>query len=348
MSTILGRPITMGGSGKLPDIFGDGSDGDLVIKAGETVTLEVPVPHQSVIEKNYASITIEAGGTLTTADYNAGLVLRCQGDCTIHGTIDQSGKAPKTNPASAYPYPEELVCGKGGDGGKGGNGYENRNTGGSGGAAMSARPYGGGYGAGGGGGGSDSSSLNGGDGGSSNNINLETPDLELFAGGALGSSGNGGNGQNGGGGAGAGAGRDTSGAGPGGTGAGAQGGNYQNRGSGAGGGAGNTGGGVMLLFVGGNFTLDGSIDCSGKAGGNGGMGYYWGSGGGGGGGGGGSIYIEHNGPQTITGNLNVSGGTGGNGGVSANPLESWVNGSPGAAGTVGTTTIKQYEKGMTA
>ena len=103
MSTILGRPITMGGGGKLPDIFGDGSDGDLVIKAGETVTLEGPVPHQSVIEKNYTSITIEAGGTLTTADYNAGLVLRCQGDCTIHGTIDQSGKAPKTNPDSTYP-----------------------------------------------------------------------------------------------------------------------------------------------------------------------------------------------------------------------------------------------------
>lgn len=345
MSTIYGRPLFIGGGNpKVPEIFGTGADGDLYIAAGETVTLPVPVPHQSVVEMNYTSITIEAGGILTTADYNAGLVLRCQGDCTIHGTIDQSGKAPKTNPNSTYPYPAELQCGDGGNGGKGGGGNRDY-TGGPGGTAMSARPYGGGYGAGGGGGGCGASSLNGGDGGGSNNINLETPDLELFAGGAPGSSGNGGNGQNGGGGAGAGYHNgDPNGAGPGGTGAGAQGGNYPYKDSGAGGGAGNTGGGVVLLFVGGNFTLDGVIDCSGKAGGNGGRGYYWGSGGGGGGGGGGSIYIEHIGAKTITGNLNISGGTGGNGGVSANPSESWVNGSPGTAGGIGTATVKQYEE----
>lgn len=345
MSTIYGRPLFIGSAKpKVPEIFGTGADGDLYIPAGETVTLPVAVPHQSVVEMNYASITIEAGGTLTTSDPNAGLVLRCQGDCTIHGTIDQSGKAPKTNPDSTYPYPEELVCGKGGDGGKGGNGYENRNTGGSGGAAMSARPYGGGYGGGGGGGGRNSTSDRGGSGGSSNTINLKTPDSELFLGGNATASGDGFPGKNGGGGSGSGYHSKGEVSGYGGTGAGGQGGNPVNSSAGAGGGAGNTGGGVLLLYVGGNFYADGRIDCSGKAGGTGGNARSYGSGGGGGGGGGGSIYILHKGTQIVTGSLTVSGGAGGSGGVTKSPDGSYAHGSPGAAGGIGTATVKQYEE----
>lgn len=346
MSTILGRPITMGGSGKLPDIFGDGSDGDLVIKAGETVTLPVPVPHQSVIEKNYASITIEAGGTLTTADYNAGLVLRCQGDCTIHGTIDQSGKAPKTNPDSTYQYPEELACGKGGDGGHGTDPQASGGPGnaGNGGSGMAARAYGGGYGGGGGGGKSVAGATVGGDGGSADGITVDIDDSLLFVGGIGGSTtSSGGNsgtpGSNGGGGGGSSV--KSARGGNGGTGAGNNGESISTDtnvgGSGGGGGAGNTGGGVLMLYIGGNLSLDGSILCNGLDGGNGGRGAdaKSGTGGGGGGGGGGSVYIVFNGTQTITGNLNVNGGASG-------------SGSPGEAGAIGTTTIKQYEKGMTA
>lgn len=350
MSTILGKPITLGGGGKLPDIFGDGSDGDLVIKAGETVTLEVPVPHQSVIEKNYASITIEAGGTLTTADYNAGLVLRCQGNCTIHGTIDQSGKAPKTNPDSTYQYPEELACG---DGGAGGNGRGFTNTA----VPMPGRPYGGGYGAGGMGGSfvtyddddGNWRNVKSGEGGSTNAITLDT--VNMFVGGAGGNPA--GPGTNGGGGGGWPNLGGDGGSGPGGAGeSGTGSGSSSNYGTG-GGGAGNIGGGVLLLYVGGNVSIDGNILCNGLVGGNGGgaksstgINKCACGGAGGGGGGGGSIYIVHNGTQTVTGNLNVNGGVGGSAGPS-DGTTLWYS-TAGDAGAIGTTTIKQYEKGMTA
>ena len=128
-----------------PSLFGDGSDGDFYLAAGETHIETVTVPNQSVVEKNYKSLTIEAGALYQCSDCNAGLVIRVKGDCTIHGTIDQSGKAPKTNPNNTYPYPEELVCGDGGDGGDGGHYGSRHETAGPGGVGMPARAYGGGY-----------------------------------------------------------------------------------------------------------------------------------------------------------------------------------------------------------
>lgn len=335
MGIIYGKPITLGGDGPLPDIFGTGEDGDLVITSGQTVTLDVPVPHQSVVEKNYKSITIEAGGTLVCSDYNAGLVLRCQGDCNISGTIDQSGKAPKTNPDSTYQYPDELVCGDGGDGGSNTSIAEYPVAGGKG---MPGRKYGGGISGGGAGGWNQLSSnrVLPGPGGNADEITIDTPDDQMFLGGASvsGSSSPGLQGTNGGGGSGCGGSDegDRYPSGAGGTGAGANGASGQiiyYGGPGPGGGAGNYGGGVVLIYVGGNFELSGAINCNGLNGGQPGVnsGRYAASGGGGGGG---SIYIVHKGTQTVTGNLEVNGGTGGN------------------AGGIGTTTIKQYEKGMTA
>ena len=334
MSTIYGRPLFIGSaSPKVPEIFGTGADGDLYIAAGETVTLPVPVPHQSVVEMNYTSITIEAGGTLTTSDPNAGLVLRCQGDCTIHGTIDQSGKAPKTNPDSTYQYPEELQCGDGGAGGNGGIFSTQQDSFGTGGAGMSKRPYGGGYSGGGGGGGGNTSSYKGKPGGSADEITVDTEDSLMFYG-ATGEAG-----QNGGGGCGgynAGSGV-SGGSGPGGAGMSAP----NGQGGGAGG-AGNIGGGVTLLYVGGTVMIDGSIDCSGKSGGNGGSAAYGSGGGSGGGAGGGAVYILHMGTQTITGSLDVSGGNPGSVGASGGPSNIFHSGSPGTAGGIGTATVKQY------
>lgn len=97
--------------------FGDGSDGPLYIRAGQTVVLPVAVPDQSIVQKNYTNVTIEYGGTLKCSAPNAGLILRVQGDCNILGTIDQRAMAPVTNPNNLYSYPPELRCGRGGDGG---------------------------------------------------------------------------------------------------------------------------------------------------------------------------------------------------------------------------------------
>lgn len=133
------------GASTVPSIFGNGSDGDAVITG--TITLPVPVPHQSIVEKQYKSLTINAGAILKAAAHNAGLIIRVQGDCTIHGTIDQSGLAPKTNTGNNYAYPAQLVSGNGGNGGNGG-GDTDRKIPGAGGTGMLKRPYGGGYGAG--------------------------------------------------------------------------------------------------------------------------------------------------------------------------------------------------------
>lgn len=345
MAKIYGRAIAVSG-GAVPSIFGDGSDGDLIVRNGETKTLEVPVPHQSVVEMQYNSILIEAGGTLTCAEPNAGLVLRCKGDCTIQGTIDQSCKAPKTNPNNNYDYPAELQCGDGGNGGNVG-----AQSSGSphitiyGGTGMTARKYGGGYSGGGAGG---VGYRYGGEGGDANGITVEVE--TIFQGGAGSSNVNaaGSPGSYGGGGGGGISSEGNSGSrrrgGNGGTGPGTSGESVNTSsgtpGGGGGGGAGNVGGGVLLLYVGGALELEGSLLCNGGQGGNGGSGGYGASsnsGSGGGGAGGGAIYIVHNAPTiTNTASLQVNGGAAGSGKESA------------TAGTIGSITIKQYEKGMTA
>ena len=338
-----------GGSSRVPDIFGDGSDGELIVRSGQNLILPVPVPDQSIIEKNYSSILIEAGGTLSCASRNAGLILRCQGDCTIQGTIDQSLKSPKTNPNNNYQYPPELICGDGGDGGS----SSTNSYGGIGGRGMTGRPYGGGWSGGGAGysGGHYSSggaAMYGGHGGSVDNLTVDVPDNQLFVGGNGGGSdpiSRGGDGLNGGGGGGGGArgGGSYAGGGRGASGAGSKGGDGRkatNASGGPGGGAGNIGGGVLLLYVGGDLLLEGTIDCHGGNGGDGGGEdpgslVSNGQGMGAGGAGGGAIYIEYFNEIANTANIKVNGGKAG----ASNRH------SPGAvptAGTAGTVTIKKY------
>mgnify|MGYP000914508442 CR=1 FL=1 len=342
--------IRIGGGGNwTPSIFGDGSDGDLVVTG--TTSLPVTVPHQSIVEKQYKSLTINAGATLKCASWNAGLILRVKGDCTIHGTIDQSGKAPKTNPGNNYPYPSQLVCGDGGDGGYGAGGLSNT-AGGFRGVGMAARTYGGGYGGGGGGGAGISGGV-GGDGGSTSTLYIGIGDDFVGGVGGTDSSTSGGNGNYGGGGGGTFQYRGGDG-GPGGNSSGGTGGNGLNNhhvdpddtGYGAGGGgAGNRGGGVVLLFIGGVLAIDGEIRCNGSNGGHGGDGGY-GSGGGGGGGGGGAIYICHRLTYTNTGLLQVNGGTGGPAGSVLKDSSDSHSGSSGSSGHVGSITVVQWTKDM--
>ncbi|MEG0944454.1 MAG: hypothetical protein RSD07_06700 [Angelakisella sp.] len=318
--------------------FGDGSDGALHIKAGQTVTLPVTVPYQSVVEKNYTSVYIEAGGVLTTSAPNAGLVLRVQGACTINGTIDQSLKGGLPSVYNTFSYPPELRCGAGGDGGAGSGGYYYGGYG-VGGIGMPAVKFGGGYGAGGGGGagaheGSDGegSVFPAGKGGDSNTITLSTPIPSLFLGGQPEKEGV----YGGGGGA----------SGPiGGTGPGGHGNKYYYEDDGGSGGAGNMGGGVVVIYCGGHCTIGGTILAKGGNGGNGGMGYGGagrttsGAGGGGGGGGGGAIYVCYKNTISNTGNFDVSGGNGGSAGTTytSNPRAA----SNGSNGGVGSVTIKK-------
>lgn len=328
------------GASTVLSIFGNGSDGDAVISG--TVTLPVPVPHQSIVEKQYKSLTINAGAILKAAAHNAGLIIRVQGDCTIHGTIDQSGLAPKTNVGNNYAYPSQLVCGNGGNGGRGGS-YASGGTYGAGGVAMLKRSYGGGYGAGGGGG--NGYGFTGGAGGSSTGITVDVSNIFLGGAGSAGYAADGTPPAAGTYGGGGGSGGTTAGL-AGASGAGSDGVSSTDNSKqiGGSGGAGNYGGGVILLYVGGNLLIDGSIKCNGGAGGAGGRavsssGTYVGcAGGGAGGGGGGAIYIMYKGSYTNTGILQVNGGAAGAKGLGQGADYN----TAGTAGGVGSITAIQY------
>lgn len=324
-------------------IFGNGGDGVLHVTAGQTETLPVAVPYQTIVEKNYESITIDAGGVLTCAANNAGLILRCRGNCVINGTIDQARKSPMPNPNNTYQYPAELACGAGGAGGRGSN---VGGDGGTGGAGMAAMKYGGGW-SGGAGGGPDEDGDDGANGGAVSGITVATPSNTLFQGGTGGTDGrNPTAGVNGGGGGGGSATYSSHDGGYGGSGAGGRGGGGDSDGGGGGGGAGNYGGGVLLLYVNGTVTINGAIDCSGGTGGAGGTGgsvgnsTRIGNGGGGGGAGGGAIYIMHAGSYQNLGLLNVNGGSGGAPGSGGSYAA-----TAGVAGGLGSITVKQYAGG---
>ncbi|MEG1207207.1 MAG: hypothetical protein RSD74_12290 [Angelakisella sp.] len=335
------------------EYFGDGSDGALYIAAGQTVVLPVPVPYQSVVEMNYTTVTIEAGGVLKCAAPNAGLILRVQGACTVRGTIDQSAKAPLTNPNNTFAYPPELRCGNGGNGGSGGI----KNSTGKGGTGQLGRPYGGGYSGGGiGGSGRDAVAASG-NGGSVDTLTVAVPISDLFKGSpspigqTRSSPGIWGGGS-------AGASNKTPGGGAGGTGPGANGGDYTSvDGYAGGGGAGNIGGGVVVIYADSIAlanTTSPAIVCNGGNGGNGGIGWvnfgpdsglnaYGGGGAGGGGAGGGSVYIMYKSTISQTSTVEVKGGKGGvNGlGYPRTDAPDW-NGYPGTDGTDGTITITRF------
>ena len=86
----VGGNFFLDSAGGLSKFFGDGSDGALVTTA--SLTLDSTLNGPAVI-KQYSSINIAAGHTLTVSNPCQGLILYSQGDVTISGTIDMSKKA---------------------------------------------------------------------------------------------------------------------------------------------------------------------------------------------------------------------------------------------------------------
>lgn len=133
--------------------FGDGSDGDF--NPGVNTTFSVAVDGGPVI-KQYRSIDIPAGVTVTTDNRCKGLFLLCTGNVTISGTIHMNDRAARVSRATESPtihtynkltnqmFQYAIVAG--GNGGNGGgatnNGYGGSNCayGGSGGGGGRTTP----------------------------------------------------------------------------------------------------------------------------------------------------------------------------------------------------------------
>lgn len=339
--------------GSVSEVFGDGSDGVGLFSAN--TTWEAETEDTGMIVKNFESLTISEGVTVSAGNRNCGMIIRVKGDCTIAGGLVNKLSCKTLLDSDGVDfsvYPASMLNGKAGDGGNGGDGAAHSGgsktaRGGAGGTGMVGRFYGGGWSAGGGGAGYlfNGNYLNhGGAGGDATNINTTVADADLFVAGAGKNPGSteatGNAGKNGGAGA-AFLNYGSLAVGPGGSPS-----DVSNYSGPTHGGNGNYGGGVIILLVGGNLTITGTIDCSGGDGGHGGNKTgtnastinNFPSGGGAGGGGGGRIFICHKGDISNSGTLNVNGGAGGEAGTAG------YRGSPGNAGTIGTTAVKTYEQ----
>ena len=54
-----------------------------------------------MVVKQYTSIAIDAGDTVTVDQPTRGLMILCQGDCTINGTLSMQGKGANANPTAS-------------------------------------------------------------------------------------------------------------------------------------------------------------------------------------------------------------------------------------------------------
>lgn len=336
--SIYGQMAQIGSSGGGAierEVFGDGSDGVGLFTSN--TTWNAPTEDTGMIIKQFKSLTIAQGVTVSAGNRNCGMIVRVQGNCTINGTLENR-MSPKTlrdvDNVDFSMWPLTMLSLVGGTGGTGGKGAGTAG-GGNGGTGMIGRFYGGGYG-GGGGGSADqknTSSHRGKDGSSSSLI--DTSIADIFIGGTWSTPALYGGG---------GAGYES----------GAQNGPSANgletpssQGAGSGGGNGAYGGGVLILLVGGSLTISntGKLDCSGAKGGNGGKCSSGGaSGAGGGGGGGGIIFICYKQSYNNTGNILVNGGAGGApiGGYNIN-YSSYPQ-CFGGVGSDGITSVKTFDQ----
>lgn len=289
----------------LAPLYGDGSDG--VFNSTGNVTFAVGADDGGPIVKQYSSFTLNAGHTMTVDRRCKGLIILCQGDVTISGTIHMDNLAarvsrdintvPWSGSVAAVTYPDytlktllNFLIPAGGAGGAGGgvssgaagaNGGSNCAYGGSGGGGggcgyspPALNPTAGNVGAGTGGSGgtaygaSATNGSPGGVGGGGIIIIIAKGNITINAGGTV-SANSTGNGGNGG----TASASTCAGGGGGGAGNGGNGGNASqpaNSYAQGGGGGGGAGGGVILLIYGGVYTNSGAVTVNGGSGGIGG------------------------------------------------------------------------------
>ena len=124
------------GGGSNSGWFGDGSDGDLIVEAGQTYVIDVALDEGQIVKK-YKNVYIGEGATVRPSNRCNGMIWMVNGDFECHGTISMDKCAPLLNDFEADALAHShikllgnLTGGKGGDGGRTGrfyNMYENYN-----------------------------------------------------------------------------------------------------------------------------------------------------------------------------------------------------------------------------
>ena len=338
--------------------FGTGADGSLTISSSAQVSASLNnTIYGDAIVKNYQNLTINAGVLFSPLKPCRGMIIYCSGNLTVNGTISMTGKGGgvgskiaspigfATSTDSRYDLVDATVYF---------NNFSSSTAGGYGipthwNWAPSGSIWFGNYklripvsGSSAGGGPSVAGTAGifccggGGGGGASGTVGGTGGRGTIFTGGgggggAASSPGAGGSGTFEA--AGGGGGFPT--AGPGGGGAGTPAGPAGPSGGNPSGTAGGTGvGGLLIIIVRGNVTVNGTVSSNGATGGSGGNGpISGGSGGGGGGSGGGRIVIAYGGTYTNAGSVVANGGSGG---------PNWPGGgNAGGAGGAGAITIRR-------
>jgi len=98
-ATISGSVASSGTAG---NYFGTGGDGDVTISSNTNLTVSNTNGSYDgdMVFKQYNTLTINSGQTLTTNVPCRGLFIYVKGNCTINGTIDMTARGAYANPAS--------------------------------------------------------------------------------------------------------------------------------------------------------------------------------------------------------------------------------------------------------
>jgi len=96
--------------GGLDDFFGDGSDGDLDTTGNVTYSVTADTGY---CVKQFKSVKINTGHTVTVNNACRGLIFLVQGDCTIQGTLDMSKKGGLSTTNIPVPVLAPFLAGTG-------------------------------------------------------------------------------------------------------------------------------------------------------------------------------------------------------------------------------------------
>ena len=84
----------------MTSFVGTGLDGALVTSGGvsHVVQNKVGLYDGDMVVKQYSSLTITAGNTMTVDQPSRGMLIYVQGNCVINGALSMKGKGPAANP----------------------------------------------------------------------------------------------------------------------------------------------------------------------------------------------------------------------------------------------------------